>query len=201
MGNCIGQVILHDQKGEAMTTLESKWYTGNRVICIKNSPDVIWYRELGCKDTSGNAICIAALLYHVDDVVWTTKLECLLSISREWHPATDFVHEVDIVGEGYVALEETDIVCGDDEHTWLDHQRHGKESWEKISDIYPTHAGRTLSQVRKLSSTCLDYIIRRKISAKPEPVKRWWYRNSDGVVYYSVNKPDILAYSYTEITE
>jgi hypothetical protein len=82
-----------------MTIVDRKFKIGDRVICTKDSPDLIWYGE-NCENAAGNAICIAPLLYHVDNVLWTEKLGWILSISGELHSATDFVHEVDVVGEG-----------------------------------------------------------------------------------------------------
>jgi hypothetical protein len=143
-----------------MTIVGQKFKIGDRVICTKDSPDLIWYGE-NYENAAGNAICIAPLLYHVDNVLWTEKLGWLLSISGELHSATDFVHEVDVVGEEYVALEESDILCDDDERTWLSHYEYGNINWQRIDDVRRSSIGWTVRQLRYECGT-KDYIFRRK---------------------------------------
>lgn len=162
--------------------------SGDRVICIRCSKDCYLDRE------AGNAICNPALLYHVDNVVWSEKLGWLLSISNELHKADDFIHE-SIIGDGYRLLEEDEVTLDTDERAYLV-EGLLKFSWCTLPNANSSIIGIRLSNVRaitdKYHSQPWEYIIvRRKIEPVKIPVKvKLWVRESDGMVIQAGRMPE-----------
>ena len=56
-----------------------------QVTCIADSPDMMLSGS-----ESGNAICKKGQVYDVDNYIWTQKAGWLISISGEFHKASDF---------------------------------------------------------------------------------------------------------------
>lgn len=169
--------------------------SGDRVICIRQSKDCYLDRE------AGNAICAQALLYHVDNVIWSEKLGWLLSVSQELHKAEDFVHE-SVIGDGYRLLEESEVTSDTDERAYLAKDGIIKFSWCTLPKANSSIIGRKLSDVRKLKSfddygdlPWKDIIVRRKIVKLPVKVKLW-VRESDGVIIQADKMPE----GFSELT-